>query len=124
MLSDAHRPLSIVLILTGLAFILVYPIMSAFPESWSWEPRQSEYEQMIIGVYAVLGIFALIAARAPEKHLSLIWFIALSNVVHGVIMLIQALVDPSEYPNLYGDVPALIITGVLIAVLAPKRLTS
>lgn len=79
---------------------------------------------MLIGIYFVLGIFAFIAASNPLQHLSLIWYIALSNLVHGGIMLAQALVDPAEYPNLYGDVPSLIVTGGLIAISAPKRLAS
>ncbi len=118
------RLLSIVLALTGIAFLLLYPVTMLLPDSWMWEPRQPEYEQMIIGVYFVMGVFALIAARAPEKHLALIWFIAISNLVHGGIMFIQAMADPTEYPNLYGDIPALIITGLLIALFAPKRLTA
>ncbi|MFP4002758.1 MAG: DUF6632 domain-containing protein [Alphaproteobacteria bacterium] len=118
-----RKLLSFVLLITGIAFIGVYGLMTVFPESWAWEPRQYEYEQMIAGVYAVLGIFLLLAARAPERHLSLIWFTAASSLVHGLIMLVQALVDPAETPNLYGDIPALILVGILLAVLAPKRLT-
>jgi len=124
MISSTNPILSVVLIVTGVAFLLLYPVMMVFPASWTWEPRQYEYEQMLIGVYFVLGIFAIIAAGNPLKHLGLIWFIALSNIVHGGIMLVQALIDPVEYPNLYGDVPALIISGVLIAILAPKRLAA
>ncbi len=117
-----HPLLSFVLVITGIAYIALYGVMVIFPEPWTWEPRQSEYEQMIIGVYAVLGVFLLMAARAPEKHLSLIWFTAVSSLVHGLIMLAQALVDPVERPNLYGDIPALILIGILLAVLTPKRL--
>ncbi|MFW6027417.1 MAG: DUF6632 domain-containing protein [bacterium] len=117
-----RKLLSLVLVLAGIAFIAVYGLMSVFPESWGWEPRQYEYEQMIAGVYAVLGVFLLIAARRPEKHLSLIWFAAVSSLVHGFIMLVQALVDPVETPNLYGDIPALILVGLILAALAPKRL--
>ena len=123
MIDTEHRWLSIVLLLTGAAFLLLYPVMTLLPAAWGWEPRQYEYEQMIQGVYFVLGIFAIIAAMAPLKHLSLIWFIAVSNIVHGGIMLAQALVDPAETANLYGDIPALLVTGFLIAWLAPKRLT-
>lgn len=120
-----YHSLSIVLAVTGVAFVLLYPVTLLFPESWLWEPRQREYEQMLIGVYFVLGIFAIIAARNPLGHLSLIWFIATSNIVHGGIMLVQALVDTaSEWHNLYGDIPALIITGLLIAILAPRRLSA
>lgn len=95
-----------------------------FPDSWMWEPRQPEYEQMILGVYATLGVFLLIASRKPEEHLSLIWFTAISNLVHGGIMLAQALADPADSDNLVGDVPALIALGILLVIVTPKRLTA
>ena len=82
-----------------------------------WEPRQAEYEQMIIGVYAVLGIFLIIASRDPAANRSLIWFTVWSSLIHGLIMLAQALRDPVERPNLMGDVPALILIAVVLAVL-------
>lgn len=115
--------LSLVLALTGIAFLLLYPVTMLLPASWMWEPRQAEYEQMIVGIYFVLGVFTLIAARRPEAHLGIVWFVAASNIVHGGIMLVQALSDPAEYPNLYGDIPALLLSGILIALLAPKRLS-
>jgi len=55
----------------------------------------SEYEQMIIGVYAVLGIFLIMASRNPARHVSLIWFTVWSSLVHGLIMLWQARPDDS-----------------------------
>jgi hypothetical protein len=72
---------------------------------------------MIIGVYAVLGIFLIIASRDPAEHRSLIWFTVWSSLIHGLIMLAQALRDPVERPNLMGDVPALILIAVVLAAL-------
>ena len=114
---------SIVLIISGIAFLSVMPMMMMFPNSWGWEPRQPEYEQMIMGVYAVLGIFLLIASRDPEKHLSLIWFTAISTLVHAVIMTVQALNDPLDRANLMGDIPALYLVFLLLALTTPRRLT-
>ena len=53
------RYLRVVLIVVGLIFILgVYPLMMAlWPSGWRWQPNQPEYEQMILGVYATLGVF-------------------------------------------------------------------
>jgi hydrogenase/urease accessory protein HupE len=85
-----------------------------------WEPRQPEYEQMIVGVYVTLGIFVWLAARNPLQHLSLIWFTAWSSLVHGGIMAVQAVVDPAERANLVGDVPALLIVGFMLAILTPR----
>jgi hypothetical protein len=99
------RLLRYVLILTGLIFIFgVYPLMmSLWPSGWRWQPNQPEYEQMILGVYATLGIFLLIASRNPLQHRSLIWFTVWSSLVHAGIMAVQAFKAPSEHGHLLGD---------------------
>lgn len=61
-----------------------------------------------------------IAARDPQKHLSLIQFTAWSSLVHGLIMLWLGLKDPVERPNLFGDVPALVLIGVVLMFLTPR----
>ena len=112
------RPLRIALLIVGLIFLVgLLPLTMIWPAGFMWEPRQSEYEQMIIGVYAVLGIFLIIASRDPAEHRSLIWFTVWSSLIHGLIMLAQALRDPVERPNLMGDVPALILIAVVLAAL-------
>ncbi|HSR69869.1 MAG TPA: DUF6632 domain-containing protein [Acidobacteriota bacterium] len=117
----AEKYLRTALIVVGLVFIGgIYALMNVWPEGWTWEPRQYEYEQMIMGIYAVLGVFLLIASRNPLEHKSLIWFTVWSSIVHAAIMAVQALVDPAERPNLFGDVPALFIVGIVLAVLTRK----
>ncbi|MEE8594761.1 MAG: DUF6632 domain-containing protein [Gemmatimonadota bacterium] len=112
------KPLRIALLIVGLIFLVgLLPLTIVWPAGFMWEPRQSEYEQMIIGVYAVLGIFLIIASRDPAANRSLIWFTVWSSLIHGLIMLAQALRDPVERPNLLGDVPALILIAVVLAVL-------
>lgn len=93
----------------------VYPLMNwLWPDGWAWEPRQSEYEQMIAGVYATLGLFLFLAAKEPARHASLIQFTIWSSVVHASIMALQAGHDHAEHANLFGDVPALFaMAGVL-----------
>ncbi len=116
------RLLRVALILVGLIFIFgVYPLMMSFwPSGWRWSPNQPQYEQMILGVYATLGVFLLIASRNPLRHLSLIWFTVFSSVVHAVIMTAQALNIPSEHGHMLGDVPALFIVALLLAILTPR----
>src|ERR1700688_4393275 len=110
------RYLRIVLVLVGLIFIFgVYPLMMAlWPSGWRWQPNQPEYEQMILGVYATLGVFLLIASRNPLQNRSLIWFTVVSSLVHGGIMAMQALNMPAERGHLLGDVPALILVAVVL----------
>ena len=123
MSSDSRvRLLRYALILTGLIFIFgVYPLMmSLWPSGWRWQPNQPEYEQMILGVYATLGIFLLIASRNPLQNRSLIWFTVWSSLVHAGIMAVQAVKMPSEHGHLFGDIPALAVVAILLAVLTPR----
>ena len=113
--------LRIALIAIGVIFILgIFALMNVWPAGWTWEPRQHEYEQMIMGVYATLGVFLLIASRDPLAHLSLIRFTIWSSIVHAAIMAIQAVVDPTERANLIGDVPALFLVAIVLAVLTHR----
>ena len=116
------RYLRIVLVAVGLIFIFaVYPLMSVvWPSGWRWQPNQPEYEQMILGIYATLGIFLLLASRNPLQHLSLIWFTVWSSLVHAGIMTVQALKAPQEHGHLMGDIPALVIVAILLAMFTPR----
>jgi len=118
------RLLRVALVAFGIAFLMVYPLMVVWPSGWAWKPSQHEYEQMIVGIYATLGVFLLWAARQPEAHLSLIWFTAWSSLVHGGIMAVQAMVDPEERGHLPGDVAALLLVGVVLAILTPRGVTA
>jgi len=117
-----HRKyLQIALVVIGVIALLLYPLMVLWPSGWAWTPGQHEYEQMIVGIYATLGIFLIRASREPEAHLSLIWFTVWSSVVHAGIMAAQAIVDPTERGHLLGDVPALFVVAIVLAVLTPRR---
>jgi len=112
--------LRIALVASGLVFIFgIAALMRFWPAGFAWTPRQPEYEQMFVGVYATLGIFLILASREPERHRSLILFAGWSSIVHGLVMGVQALVDVTERMHLLGDVPALVIVGIVLLVLAP-----
>ncbi len=116
------RYLRFALGLIGAFFVVgLYPMMHYWPTAWGWNPSQPEYEQMIQGVYATLGVFLILAMRNPMEHRSLIWFTVWSSIVHGGIMLVQALVDSSEHHNMYGDIPGLFLVAFILAILMPKK---
>jgi len=71
---NRERVLQVVLMLAGVIFLVgVYPLMMfLWPSGWRWQPHQPEYEQMILGVYATLGVFLLVASRHPVENRSLI----------------------------------------------------
>jgi hypothetical protein len=91
-----------------------------FPEGWSWGPAQPEYEQMILGIYAVLGVYMFRAAKDPAANASLIWFVISSNIIHAGIMLYHAAMDKTEHANLVGDIPALFLVAFVLWYLMPK----
>ena len=119
-MPDRDRLLRTALVVFGVAFLLVYPLMVVWPSGWVWQPSQHEYEQMIVGIYATLGVFLLRAARRPEEHRSLLWFTVWSSVVHGGIMAVQAVFDPMEHGHLPGDVAALFLVAAVLGALAPR----
>ena len=55
------------------------------------------------------------------QHRSLIWFTIWSSIVHGGIMLVQAIVDATERMNLLGDVPALFLVAAIFWYLMPSK---
>jgi len=122
-MSDANRLLylRIALIVFGLTFIFgVYPLSIVWPSGWTWGQGHSHYLMMIIGVYATLGVFLLVAARNPDEHKSIIWFTVWSSVVHGGIMAFQSFNDEAERGHLVGDVPALFLIAIILGVLMPR----
>lgn len=118
--------LSLALRVFGAIFIVGLPLlmMVIWPAGWSWEPRQPEYEQMMMGIYATLGVFLILAANEPLAHKSLIWFTVWSSAVHGGIMAVQALVDPLDRINLFGDVAALFFVAIVLGLLMPRGRSS
>ena len=121
--SDRVKYLRVVLILVGLTFLLgIWPLGIVWPSGWAWHTEgRSEYYEMILGIYATLGVFLLIASRNPLRHASLIWFTVWSSVVHGVIMGAQSIANQHHIGHLWGDVAALIIVAVVIAILMPRQ---
>ncbi|MGH8202045.1 MAG: DUF6632 domain-containing protein [Steroidobacteraceae bacterium] len=114
--------LRVALVVAGLIFVVgVYPLTIVWPQGWAWHHSgQSLYLQMILGIYATLGAFLLLASRDPLAHRSLIWFTVWSSVIHGAIMAAQAIVYPEHRGHLMGDVPALLIVAIVLASLMPR----
>jgi hypothetical protein len=120
--SARLRYLKIALVVIGAFCVVgVYPLTIYWPSGWAWHTDGSSlYLQMILGIYATLGVFLILAARNPLEHLSLIWFMVWSSIVHGGIMAVQSLVYPQHRGHLLGDVPVLLIAAVVLALLTPR----
>jgi hypothetical protein len=111
--------LRIVLLVSGILCLGIWPLMLVWPAGWSWHPHGSHSEHMIVVIYAVLGIFLLRAVRDPLRHRSLIWFTVWSSIAHGGLMAWQSLSDPMEHGHMLGDVPALLVGALVAGLLMP-----
>jgi len=123
--TGSIKYLRVALAAIGVIYIVgIYSLIVIWPSGWSWHSGQSHhlphYLQMILGVYATLGVFLLIASRDPLKNLSLIWFTVWSNIVHAAIMAAQALANPEQTGHLWGDVPALLVLAGILAFLTKR----
>jgi hypothetical protein len=119
--TDRIKYLRLALLVVGLIFVVgIYPLTIVWPSGWSWHVAQSDYLQMILGIYATLGVFLLVASRNPLAHLSLIWFTVWSSIVHGGIMAVQSVANPEHLGHLWGDVLALFVVAAVLALLTPR----
>jgi hypothetical protein len=119
--SPEVRLLSRVLTFFGLFFVVALPVLNrVWPSGWAWQPEQPAYLHMILSIYITLGVFLLLAARDPARHLSLIWFTVWSSLAHATVMAIHSVTDPGQMGHLWGDVAGLVLTAAVLAPLARK----
>ena len=122
-MPDRSTLLKLALIVFGVVFCLVYGLAIVWPSGWAWHagaPYESDYFMMIVGVYATLGVFLILASRDPAANRSLILFTIVSSVVHALIMAVQAIQMPQHAGHLYGDVPALLLVALVLGLLLPS----
>ena len=124
--ADRIKYLRIVLVLVGLTFAIgIWPLTIIWPSGWSWHAEgRSYYLEMILAIYATLGIFLIRAARNPLAHRSLIWFTVWSSVAHGGVMAVQSFDGTHNMGHLWGDVLALFAVAAVLAVLMPRETKS
>lgn len=124
-MSDTNRIKyhQIALRVIAVVFVIgVYPLTVPWPSGWAWHIGQSEYLQMIIAIYATLGVFLWLASRDPKRNLSLISFTIWSSAVHGGTMAVQSIANVQHVGHLYGDVLALFVVAAALGWLSPQAL--
>jgi hypothetical protein len=120
--AGKEKVLKIALRLFGILFLFVYPLGFIWPSGWVWHGGMGAYYlQMIAGIYAVLGIFLIVASNNPGAHRSLISFTVWSSLAHAAIMAAQAMGDKQEIGHLVGDVPALVLIAAVLWYFSPSQ---
>ncbi len=120
--ANQIKYLRVALVAVGLTFTFaLWPLTILWPSGWSWHTEgRSYYLEMIIAIYATLGIFLIVASRNPRAHRSLIWFTVWSSVAHGGVMAVQSF-SGDHKGHICGDVFALFAVAGVLAWLTPRQ---
>jgi hypothetical protein len=126
MISKQYRWSSIGMLLTCLAFSVLFPLYILNErEGWIWTfpARNEAMEHMLVVNYFVTGLFFLYGARDPVRFLPLIDLTILMNVAHATMMLFDALRYPGHESHLRpgGDVMGTYLTPVILMLTHPKQ---
>ena len=113
-----QRALQTVLVLVGLLFsAAILPVIGGLRD-----PAGSDTgDTMMMALYCTLGIFLLIAVRNPPAHRSLIAFAAWSSLAHAGVMSTLGFEIPSEKSGFLIGSAMLVVIGLFLIVLAPKK---
>ena len=128
-MMNRDRALKVVLVLVGLLFsagilpmvIMVRSVLQPHGENALPIVIRTADEAMILSLYATLGIFLLLAARAPSAHRSVIAFTAWSSFAHAAVMAVMSIQVPSARAEWLITAVALGIIGALLLVLTPAE---
>ena len=120
--KDSVKSLQVALVVIGVFLVVgVLPLTILWPSGWVWHSTgHSPYLHAILGAYATLGVFLLLAARHPLENLRLIWFAATASFVQGVIMVIHVVRDPAQRGHWGGDIPAAFLAAIVLATLTAR----
>ena len=84
-----------------------------------WDVLSKHVELMLEAVYLVWGIFMLMAARKPLAYLSFLNFTLWANLVHGLLMIPQAMMVGMMF-KMFTDIAYCLVLAVGLWVLMPK----
>ena len=84
-----------------------------------WDVLSKHVELMLEAVYLVWGVFMLKAAHKPMAYLSFLNFTLWANLVHGLVMIPQAMMVGMMY-KMATDIAYCIVLAIGLWVLMPK----
>lgn len=84
-----------------------------------WDVLSKHVELMLEAVYLVWGVFMLKAAHKPMAYLSFLGFTLWANLVHGLLMIPQAMMVGMMY-KMGTDIAYCMALAIGLWVLVPK----
>ena len=113
-----QRALRILLVLFGLIFVAgIYPLITSVRNGW----QANKEDSLPMGLYVVMGIFLLLAARNPSVNRAVIVFAAWLNIAHATVMTVMAVHLPNERQGLLIASAVFAGIGAVLILLAPAK---
>jgi hypothetical protein len=116
---------TIAMVLAFITYSIVFPFKIYMErEGWIWTypGRNMAMEHMWVVTYFTWGLFLLWGARKPLSFLPLIDLTIVVNIIHGTMMLFDALSYPNHLNHVRfgGDVSGTYITPIILILGHPK----
>jgi drug/metabolite transporter (DMT)-like permease len=117
----------------GWATLVVIPLMAlAFPAGFFWgtspesphHPPLSPYAFMLVAMYVAWAVLMIRGAKDPVANKAIVDYGILANLLHGLLMFVQAFLYVHEMQHLWGDVPVLLAMCVVLWIWHPSRVTA
>ena len=98
----------------GVLFALTPASFYWIPAAGRWEPYNVSYERMFTVLFFAWGICLFWAADSPSENRAIVRFSALQGILHGGVMLYDALALPHHVSHLGGDVFLHLSAGLVL----------
>ena len=112
--SPMQRFLPTAMRLYGLCFALAPASFYWIPAAGRWEPFNVSYERMFTALFFAWGLCLFWAAEAPAENRAIVRFSALQGILHGGVMLYDAIALPGHLSHLAGDVLLHLSAGIIL----------
>src|SRR2546421_2959931 len=117
-MSKRDRAQQIVLVVLGLVIVgaNLYPLVTYFLAGP--RPTAGTSAPMFWTIYAMLGVFLVLAARNPSAYRSVIVYAAWSSVAHTAVMALMAVQLPTRRGELLAGLAVTGLSALLLFVFA------
>jgi hypothetical protein len=129
------RYLSIFLRVYGISTLLIFGTLSvaflfqipAFNPGGSlnwliWDDVFGHVAPMLFVIYLTWGVYYIISARDPAKHLSFLNFSMWANLFHGLLMIPMAFNETMYHSKFLTDIPFILIVSIVIYAWRPGKI--
>jgi len=127
--ADLERSATMMRAVGWVTLVILPAGLLAYPAGFLWgthaesphHPPFSPYLFMLLAMYVAWTVLMIRGARDPLANRAIVDYGILANLLHALVMLVEAFVYPYEMQHLWADVPALFIICAVLWIWHPAR---